>query len=169
MNMTDSDGESPTYVARISMLSFSAPKLKSPGSQYRDRRPSVGSVTSLSASMMLDLPLLFSPTRTVNPGRRWTMVSRHDRKLVRSRRLRCTLPVQHDGQRTETISLDLTCGSRSRLSPGSARKRLWRRATRNGSPQMSVERGSTCRRLLGRTAGEPLEAGGDSGGARLGS
>ena len=72
------------------MFSPSAPKLKSPGSQYRERRPSVGSVTSRSASMMLDLPLLFSPTRTVNPGWKTTVVSRHERKLFKSRRLRYT-------------------------------------------------------------------------------
>src|SRR5699024_3229654 len=47
-------------------------------SKYLVRRPLSGVVARRRASMMLDLPALFSPTRRVRPGLSATSVSSHD-------------------------------------------------------------------------------------------
>src|SRR5437016_4914655 len=49
---------------------------------------------SRTASMMFDLPLLFSPTSTVRSGWNQNFDCRHERKLVASSSPRCTRPVQ---------------------------------------------------------------------------
>lgn len=136
-------GESPSKVAQSSKARGVVPKRISICSQYSSRRPFKGVERSRMASIILLLPPLFSPTKTVSPRSKETISFENERKLLRSTRLRCICPrlcylTRYSRMRVRSISRCIVVRVNTLPSVACSRRRMSSRRTLKPRPAMQA-------------------------------